>query len=150
MYLSSIRRLPALFGWPHWSSSCWKVGDLIDYDSLPLDNSCEVEDVSEVLFLSRECIQNNTEDREQVSSSCRSRSRDRDLADSRTTNSSKYGARYIRYQTNTITAPQNESANRVLQQSTKVGWIQAPCTVKVGWIQAPYTKYEIGFRLLAP
>ena len=40
-------------------------------------------------------------------SSCRSRSRD--LADSRTTNSSKYGTRNIRYQTNTITAPQNES-----------------------------------------
>ena len=50
---ASIRRLPALVGWPHRSSSCWKVGDLTDYDSLPLDNSCEVEDVSEVLFLSR-------------------------------------------------------------------------------------------------
>ena len=66
-------------------------------------------------FFLGECIQNNTEDREQVSSSCRSRSRDRDLADSRTTNSSKYGTRYVRYQTNTITAPQNESDNRVFR-----------------------------------
>ena len=37
-----------------------------------------------------------------------------------TTNSSKYGTRYIRYQTNTITAPQNESANRVLHTKKNV------------------------------
>ena len=28
-------------------ASLEKKGDLIDYDSLPLDNSCKVEDVSE-------------------------------------------------------------------------------------------------------
>ena len=64
MYLSaSIRRLPTLVGLIDRClrseldqcllASLEKKGDLIDYDSLPLDNSCEVEDVSEVLFLSR-------------------------------------------------------------------------------------------------
>jgi hypothetical protein len=137
MYLSaSIRRLPAPFGWSHWSSSCWKVGDLIDYDSLPLDNSCEVEDVSEVLFLSRRMY--SKIQRTVNRSGCKAGEPIASWVCS-STNSSKYGARYIRYQTNTITAPQNESANRVLH------------TLKHnGWIQAPYTKYEIGFRLHTP
>ena len=55
--------------------------------------------MSEVLFLSRR-MYSEIQRTAAGQSSCRSRSRD--LADSRTTNSSKYGTRYIRYQTNTI------------------------------------------------
>ena len=119
-------------------------------DSLPLDNSCKVEDVSEVLFLSRRMY---SEIQRTVNrSGCEAGEPMASWVCS-STNSSKYGARYIRYQTNTITAPQNESDNKVLQTKCNEWTLRSSNKQALrprNRIQAPHTKYEIGFRLLAP
>jgi len=59
------------------------------------------------------------------------------------TNSSKYGTRYIRYQTNTITAPQNESANRVLHTLKSIG-IFSPSANNVGIFSSSAINHNLG------